>query len=220
MKLSEKTISVLRNMTDINPNLVFREGNVLRSLSESRDIMVRATIGENIPTEFGIFDMREFLASASMYDDPEFNISLDGSSVVIRQGNSHIQYFASSIENLTTIDKDLNFPEPDVTFTLEADVLAGVSKASSVLKADYIVVETGDGVVEITVTDIENETSNTMVFNIEGQDVEAGNRFVFNKNLLKVLPATYEVSISSKGIAKVSSEELGIEYFVALDTKN
>ena len=61
MKLSEQTIEILSNFSGINPNMVFKEGNTLSTISEAKNILASATIEERIPREFGLYDLGEFL---------------------------------------------------------------------------------------------------------------------------------------------------------------
>ena len=46
MKLSDKTISVLKNFSSINQSILFKEGNKLRTISVMKNILAEATITE------------------------------------------------------------------------------------------------------------------------------------------------------------------------------
>ena len=46
MKLSNKTLEVLKNFSNINQNILIEEGNVLRTISTMKNILGRATIEE------------------------------------------------------------------------------------------------------------------------------------------------------------------------------
>ena len=59
MKLSETTIDILSNFATINPNMLFKEGTTLSTISEAKNIMASATIEERIPREFGIYDLSD-----------------------------------------------------------------------------------------------------------------------------------------------------------------
>ena len=49
MKLSEHTISVLKNYANINQNLVVKEGNELLTMSSMKNIVAKATVAESFP---------------------------------------------------------------------------------------------------------------------------------------------------------------------------
>ena len=46
MKLSDKTISVLKNFSSINQSILFKEGSKLRTISVMKNILAEATINE------------------------------------------------------------------------------------------------------------------------------------------------------------------------------
>ena len=54
MKLSDETLSTLKNFAGINSNVVLNPGNVVKTMSESKTIMSSATIVEDIPAQIGI----------------------------------------------------------------------------------------------------------------------------------------------------------------------
>ena len=54
MNLSNDTLNVLKNFATINPNLVFKPGQKLKTISESKTILASAEIVEDFPTEFAI----------------------------------------------------------------------------------------------------------------------------------------------------------------------
>jgi hypothetical protein len=57
MQLSEKTIEVLKNFANINPNLVVSAGSNLKTISEAKNIMASADVAETFDNGFGIYDL-------------------------------------------------------------------------------------------------------------------------------------------------------------------
>ena len=70
MKLSSNTTMVLKNFATINQNLVIKEGSELLTMSSMKNIVAKATVEENFPKEFAIYDLNEFLASLSIFKSP------------------------------------------------------------------------------------------------------------------------------------------------------
>ena len=68
MELSDRASQVLRNFAVINGNIYFNEGNVVRTVSESRTVLAKATLDVDFPTSFGIYDLREFLSVMGLVD--------------------------------------------------------------------------------------------------------------------------------------------------------
>ena len=54
MKLSDKTLGVLKNYANINQGLMFKKGKVLKTVSSHKNILSEATISEDIPADFGV----------------------------------------------------------------------------------------------------------------------------------------------------------------------
>ena len=57
MKLSDKTIKLLKNFSSINQSILFKEGSKLRTISVMKNILAEATVDEEFPKDFGIYDL-------------------------------------------------------------------------------------------------------------------------------------------------------------------
>lgn len=220
MQLSENTISVLKNFSSINPNLVFKEGNQVKTISVAKNILATATITETIPKEFGIYDLNEFLSVVGLFDTPE--LVFTDSSVKIKDGGQSVNYFFSALENLTTPSKDITMPNCEIEFTMTESDLNKLRKAAATLGVSEVAVcgdEGGSGIV-IKVSDTKNATSNTFELNISSGDVvRPSNAFqmVFNIGNFKFAAGDYRAKLSSKLISNFKNTNNNIEYWVALE---
>ena len=66
MKLSEATTNVLKNFSDINQNILVKQGDTLNTMSTMKNIIGTAKIEESFEREFGIYDLNEFLGVMSL----------------------------------------------------------------------------------------------------------------------------------------------------------
>ena len=73
MKLSEKTLQVLKNFSNINQSILIRPGNVIKSVTELKTIFARAEVPETFEQEFAIYDLPQFLGTISLFSDPELD---------------------------------------------------------------------------------------------------------------------------------------------------
>ena len=72
MKLSESTLSVLKNFSTINQSILFKQGKKLRTISVMKNILAEVTVEEEFPKDFGIYDLPQFLNGIGvLYNDPE-----------------------------------------------------------------------------------------------------------------------------------------------------
>ena len=72
MKISKKTLSVLKNFSDINMSVEVKAGNTLRTVSVAKNILAQVEIEESFPREFAIYDVNRFLGAASLFEEPNF----------------------------------------------------------------------------------------------------------------------------------------------------
>jgi gp45 sliding clamp, C terminal len=219
MQLSENTISVLKNFSSINPNLVFRQGNQVKTISVAKNILATATIAETIPKEFGVYDLNEFLSVIGLFEDP--NLSFGDSSVKITDGRQSVNYWFSALENLTTPSKDITMPKCEIEFTLTEVDLNKLRKAAATLGVSEVMVCGDEGGDDLTVkvSDTKNSTSNTFQLNISGDVRRPSSTFqmVFNIGNFKFASGDYRVGLSSKLISNFKNTSTQIEYWVALE---
>jgi hypothetical protein len=215
MKLSDKTVSVLKNFSSINQSLFFSEGNKLRTISVMRNILSEAEVEEEFTKEFGIYDLNQFLQTMDLHQNADLDFTED-QYVVIREGNSKSKYFfADKNVIVRPPDKSVVLPTEDVCFVLSTDQLSKVLKAASVLQLPDLSVVGEAGVVKLVVRDKKNDTSNDFSI-IVGETVS---EFVFNFKVenIKILPGSYEVVISKELLSRFQSKDHKLTYYIALE---
>ena len=216
MKLSDSTVDILKNFSAINPNILFKRGNTLNTIAEAKNIMASAKISEEIPTEFGIFDLTQFLSTVSLLENPDLQFTEN--SVLVRDGNASIQYYYSSPEVLTVPTKTVNMPNPDVVFNLPSDTINKIKRASSVLGHPTLQITGASGRITLQIVDLKNPTANK--YSIVIDEKNACNEvfsFVMVIGNLKMMAGDYVVSISSKLISHFKNTSTPVEYWIALE---
>ena len=215
--LSEDTINVLKNFATINPNLVFTPGQKVKTISEAKTIMAQADIVEDMPKEFGVYDLNEFLSVYNLVEQP--TLEFEDKSVLINGANNQVvRYFFSETEILTTPQKDIQMPDAELGFTLTDEILNQIRKAAAVLGHTELSLKGDNGVITASVVDTKDNTSNSFSYELDRDNacVESFNFIVSIPNL-KLLPGDYFVSISSKLISNWTNNNYPIEYFIALE---
>jgi hypothetical protein len=215
MKFSENTISILKNFSGINQSLLFKEGNVIKTISVMKNILAEATIEEDLPKNFGIYDLNQFLNGLSLHKSAELDFENDN-YVVIREGKSRSKYFfADPSVIVTPPDKEINLPSKDVCFVLDTKELDKLLKAASVYQLPDLSVVGEAGVVKLVVRDKKNDTSND--FSVIVGETDDVFTFNFKVENLKILPGTYEVVISQKLLSQFKNTNIDVSYWVALE---
>ena len=73
MKLSDNTLTILKNFAGINNSILVKEGNRLRTISVAKNILAEADITEEFPRDFAIYDLNQFLNGLSLHQDPDLD---------------------------------------------------------------------------------------------------------------------------------------------------
>ena len=215
MKLSDKTISVLKNFSSINQSILFKEGNKLRTISVMKNILAEATISEEFAKDFGVYDLNQFLNGLSLHQKPELDFGNDG-YVVIREGKMRSKYFFADPNVIVTPpDKEITLPSEDVCFEVSTEQLDKLLKAAAVYQLPDLSAVGEAGVVKLVVRDKKNDTSND--FAIVVGETNCDFSFNFKVENIKVLPGTYDVVVSQKLLSRFTSKNHDLTYFIALE---
>lgn len=215
MKLSDKTLNILKNFSNINQSILFKQGNKLRTISVMKNILAECTIQEEIPKDFGIYDLNQFLNGLSLYQNPELDFSNDG-YLSMKEGKMRSKYFFAD-PNIIIVppDKEISVPSEEVTFDLDTQQLNNLLKAASIYQLPDFCVVGEAGVVKLVVTDKKNDTSNDV--SVIVAETESTFSFNFKVENIKIIPGTYEVTISKKLLSRFSSKNYDLKYYIALE---
>lgn len=225
MELSNETLNILSNFSNINQSILIREGDSLSTIAASKNILAKAKIRETFDKEVGIYDLSKFLGVLKLYENREFDFKDD--YVVIRNKNNLKQYTRYYYSSPSVIiappaDKEVVFTdEPTITFTLSQKDFQNIVKGSSIMTLPDVVIEgTAGEPVLISGRDIENSSMGSL--NQELSEV-ADNDFSFSiavEHLTKLMNGSYEVALSENGIARFKNKDTGVVYFVSVNIED
>jgi hypothetical protein len=217
MQLNKVTHDILKNFSEINTNILIKPGSELNTISTMRNIFAKATITETFDSEFGIYDLNEFLSVVSSLDKPQLTLQDKYMTISTEGSKSKAKYFYSDPSVIVSPQKDVTMPESDVTFTLTESNLAQLQKMAAILKApDLALIGTKGGDCVLKVCDKKNDTSNKFDI-VVGENATADYTFYFKVENLKMMSGDYDVSVSSKSISHFKNTKLPIEYWIALE---
>jgi len=215
MKLSEKTLTVLKNFAGINNSILVKEGTQLRTMSVAKNILAEAEIEEDFPRQFGVYDLNQFLNGLSLHQDPEMDFS-EESYLTIREGRRKAKYFFADPQVIISPpDKQITLPSEDVHFQLESTSLEKILKAAAIYQLPDLCVVGEAGVVKLVVRDKKNDTSNEYAVVVGETDKE----FTFNFKVenIKIIPGAYDVVVSSKLLSRFTNSQFNLTYYIALE---
>jgi len=216
MKLSNETVSVLKNFSTINQNLVIKGGNKIATMSAMKNIVANAEVIEDFPQEFAIYDLNEFLSAISLFSKPELEFENDFVMITEEGTSTSLKYWYSDPSVVTTPTKDITMPECEVKFNLSSDTLSTVTKAAAVIGAPDMALESRS----LKVTDKKNDTANNYALDLDVDSQSDNYKFWFKVENLKLIQGSYDVQVSSKNISHFKNSTGNVEYFIALEPES
>ena len=215
MKLSDSTLTVLKNFAGINNSILVKQGSKLRTISVAKNILAEADISENFPKDVAIYDLNQFLNGLSLHQDPNLDFS-EESYLTIREGKRRVKYFYADPQVIISPpEKEISLPTEDVCFQLESVTLEKLLKAAAVYQLPDLAAVGENGVVKLVVRDKKNDTSNEFAVVVGETDKEFS--FNFKVENIKIIPGAYDVVISSKLLAKFTNSSYNLIYYIALE---
>ena len=213
MKISNRTVSILKNFSSINTNILIRPGNVLSTITVGQNIFATAEIDESFDREIAVYDLNNLLGVITAQQGSE--VSFGDEALTVSLGKSLFTYYYS--------DKDIIVSAPDKTipvdsfysFDMSESDLQLILKAAGITSANTLSV-IGDGKeVTITVGNTEVPQANTFSNVIGESDL------VFKAHLaienLKVIPGNYRVTISPRKFIHLTDKDGKLQYWLALE---
>jgi len=216
MKLTNETISVLKNFSTINANLMVKSGSSLSTMSAMKNIVAKADVSEEFPSDFAIYDLNEFLSALSLFGKPDLEFDNDFVIITEEGTSKSLKYWFSDPSVVTTPSKEISMPSTELTFNLSSDTLNEITKAAAVIGVPDMALAGG----KLMVTDKKNSTANAYETSLDVGDVAAEYKFWFKVENLKVMPGAYDVEVSSKKISHFTNTKLGVQYWIALEPES
>ncbi len=218
MKFSNDTLLVLKNFASINPNIAFKPGDVIKTISNANSVYAKATIKEEIPNESYIYDLNRLLAMLTLIDNQV--VTFGDKSLIISSDKGKFEYYYSTPEVVTAAPAG-EIEHADVyKFKLMADDVQMIMKAVAVTEAPTISVTNKNQNVQLVVGDRKNISSNNFIKQL-GTSFNDFDVFIAVENL-KVIPDAYEVTVAKtpNGKAKFlhfQHESKALQYWIACE---
>ena len=216
MNLSTDTVSILKNFSDINQNILVKPGNKVQTISTMKNILAEAEVPEKFESEFAIYDLPEFLRSVELFDKPDLKFN-GGAYVSIAESNTNqsIKYFFADKSVNVAPNKSINMPDKFVTFTLKKDQFTKLLKGVTTLNLPDVAVK-GDGKkIKLVCTDKKNKSSNEYSVDVG----ESDKKFTayFKTENFKQIVDDYDVAISKAKISHFVNRNKSVQYWIALE---
>jgi len=216
MKLSENTLSILRNFSDINQNIVFKPGKEIATMSTMKTIMAKATVEDNFEKQFGIYDLPEFLRSFDKFKKPVINFNGSANlKITDEQSTLETQYPFAETDTLTTPTKQINLPDSTVKFELTSDKYEQLKGQYTNLSLPDLAIIGEKGKIKFVALDKKNSNSPNAKVTVGETNIKF-TAYIKAENL-KFIPGDYEVTLSKAKIGHFKHKKINIQYWIALE---
>ena len=239
IQLSKKTIDLLRNFSTINKSILIQPGKFLQTMSVNKNIIAMGQIAENIPEQMAIYDLPLFLGALSLFKKPWLHFPDNKKVVVYDEETKGKTVFYYSDPEIIVKPPEFNplLPQQELMFDLPQSDITQLLQAAKVYGVEDLCINGYRQEYSICVRDKKNNTSN--VFSLPLKKVvfdqtpreEGGEQYkvtperqefcyCFKVENLKLLDATYHITLSQKNIANFTSlSHNELDYFIALEPK-
>jgi hypothetical protein len=213
---SKNTLSILKNFSSLNSNLLVKPGNVIKTITPSKNGMAVATVEETFDTEFGIWDLNKFLGVISLFNSPNFSFG-DKSVKIKNGGSSVVNYYYSEPRLLTVPTKDVNMPAVNVGINLSEKQFSELQKAASVMQLPDLSFTVDDTDIVAMVSDLSDPTTNT--YKVVVDENWNGPDFMFNFKMenIKILPGDYQVNFAKNIVGEFVNKNISLKYWFAME---
>ena len=217
MKISTKTLDVLKNFSEINQSILINKGKKLKTVSALKNILAHAEVEEDFPQDFAIYQLNEFIGVLSTMNNPDLTFH-DKYVMLSQENGACTKYFYAEPSVVVSPEKDINMPAEDINFTLLEKQYNDLLKMSSILQLNDILVKgcSKSNGQYLAVTNKKNDTSNDYSVKV-GEDVTEPYKMYFKTENLKMVAGDYNVHISSKGISHFENMVTKFDYWIALE---
>ena len=217
MNFSDKTLAVLKNFASINSGVVLRKGNVQKTISPEKSILVEATLEDTLDSDFGIYDLNQFLGNVTTLKNPDLTFTSE--HVTLDDGDFSLTYFGSSPSLIISPpNKELALKTVDCKFDLSNATLQKLLKIATMNSLPNLTVMGKNGELRLKIHEKANDTSNQGSVKI-GDYVGTDFTATFKTDNLKLLPDDYQVELQKGAFAKFVNFGGNLKYFIALEQK-
>jgi hypothetical protein len=217
MKLTEYTVSILKNFATLNSGIVLLPGKMQKTAHPDKSMIASAEVDVDFPIEFGIYDLNVFLSNVTTLNNPELTFS--DNEVRINDGSFDL-IFKKSMSNLIIQPpkSDLVLPDVDAKFDLPHETLTKILRLGAMNTLPVLSIEAKDKELYLLAQD-KSSASSTKVRTKICDWSEADFSVTLKASNLRMLPDDYSVELKVGAFAILTSKTRNLKYTAALEKK-
>lgn len=216
MQLSEQTVTILRNFSQINNSIHIDEEGFLKTKSaNSSSIIAIAEIQEKFP-DMSIYSLNEFIGAMSLLNQEKISFKFTKEYIMMNDDKVKINYRLSDPSHILSKCKAAEnykaFNDFNGSFEMNLDTLSTIQKAARVLNADTLIITMKNDKGTITLQNSDMPLNNSFEIEIDGTG--SGQISVSIDNLL-VVNSDYVIEFSNDKVMKLTNKNYPMFYLIA-----
>lgn len=220
MKLSKRTLKILKNFSEINPNLRIKKNtNKVNTITAMRNILATTTIEEKFSNEIRLYDSGEFVKILNTLPNPDIT-KVDKEHIHIKSDDCSIKYRMGDSSVMIVPNKEVVMPKNNYTFTLSKEVISKIIKLSKLIKQPDILFCANGKVLKCIIMDKYDRGNNfygSDITFILGKTKDSYSAFFKTENINKLLEASYDVKVNHKLVSLFENIDDSITNYIALE---
>lgn len=211
MKIDANTLTVLKNFAKINPGIVIKRGNVIKTISPQKSIIAISNVTTVFEKDFSLYNLDRFIATLALFEEPD--LTFHDKHVNIKDSKRSMDYvYCDEMLIKPRLEKEYVIPSEDVQFNLMNEDLKDVEKAMNILGYKNIFI-TGDGI-NIYLQTLSEHSK------LEGYSIKIGEsdkifKACFKPQNLIIIPDDYEVTLCKNNSSLFKSSK--VRYNIVLE---
>ena len=222
MKISEKTLKVLRGFAHIHTGISIKKGYNIATVNPEQNLVAGFKTEEQWPIDFSIYDLGTLLGTLSLFNDPD--LKFNNNYLHIKDNNAECNYYYCDSDILHLPPGGITVPDigdgnKHAVFKVTSEELNKVLKAAGILASDNLTISGVSGNIGLFTT--KKDAPNKFTVNCQSvyscvSDFQASCKIAY----MRFYPGDYDVSIimhNSIAMAEWQHTELDLRYFVGME---
>lgn len=223
--LTPITIEILKNAATINQTLLFPVGNILITRSVKKHTYMETQVTESFPKRFTIYDLNQFLAVVTQFKNPilDFDESEEYVKLSNEDGGLFVKYHYGdeSLAYIPDPNKSIELPSTEVSLKLTEITFSQITNMARTLGTPELALESDGKELSLVTLDSKNTSTNTTSLSLgKAPKKTPPFSFVWKIEYLKLIPGTYDVAVSKKGLSRFKNIDTPITYHIVLEANS
>lgn len=221
--LDKQTVSVLKNFSRINEQMVFRAGTFQRTCHSSQGFLADVELDVPIPVDCALYDVNNLLGIIDIGTDGAKYPTLEfgENSLVVKSDYSSVTLpYANKAVVAAVPDYKFTMAEPFASFTLPNSKWSKIKSVASILEAEQLEFDIIDGKFGLSLMSRKDKGKGNAAFTLPDEVVHSGipnNTWVVSLQTLELLPGDYHVVFGNITSTKSATTKLFGALFTLLN---